>query len=81
MVAGGGRAHGKRRRPINAASDRYFLSSLVGGKLKVKMIGLVLLTVLGAAGSTHSCTVFIVFRYYLKIEQVKKNNAVNFEEF
>lgn len=50
---GRGREQGKSNRDINAASDRFFLSSLVGGRLKVKMIGLVLLTILGAAGSTR----------------------------
>lgn len=53
MVVDVGWAQRKRRWPINAAIDGYFLFSLVGGRLTVKMIGLVLLTVLGAAGSTH----------------------------
>lgn len=48
-----GRAHGKRNHDINAASEGGVLVQSGRRKVEVKMIGLVLLTVLGAAGSVH----------------------------
>lgn len=71
-----GWAHGKRNQDINAASDRYYLSSLVRGRLKVKMIGLALLTILGAAGSTHP--LHNLFRYFKNINGIliNRNNVI-----
>lgn len=55
--------HGKRSLAINAASDRLFLSSLVIGRLRIKMIGLIFLTILGAAGKAHLHNMYEEFKF------------------